>query len=156
MIVLTRVDHRLLHGQVVFTWIQSVGADCILVASDAVAGDKLRMSALRLAKPDGVKLVIKGVDDSIAALNSGVTDKYRLLIICETVDGAYRLAKAVPAIKEIDLGGVKAEEGKRQISKAVSLSDGELAQLEELESCGVDCYVQMVPSEPRERLDKLA
>ncbi|HAQ0803569.1 TPA: PTS sugar transporter subunit IIB, partial [Enterococcus faecium] len=28
MIVLTRVDHRLLHGQVAFSWTQTIGADC--------------------------------------------------------------------------------------------------------------------------------
>ena len=36
MIRLCRVDHRLLHGQVAFSWTNAVGADCILVASDSV------------------------------------------------------------------------------------------------------------------------
>jgi len=36
MIILTRVDHRLLHGQVAFSWTQSLGADCILIANDDV------------------------------------------------------------------------------------------------------------------------
>ena len=54
MIVLVRVDHRLLHGQVVFTWTKSISTDCILIASDAVVKDELRMTALRLSKPNGV------------------------------------------------------------------------------------------------------
>ena len=77
MIVLCRVDHRLLHGQVAFTWTQNVGSNCILIANDAVAKDDLRMTALRVSKPNGVKLVIKSIDDSLKALNSGVTDKYK-------------------------------------------------------------------------------
>ncbi|MGC3598887.1 PTS sugar transporter subunit IIB, partial [Enterococcus faecium] len=36
MIVLTRVDHRLLHGHVAFSWTQTIGADCILIANDEV------------------------------------------------------------------------------------------------------------------------
>ena len=36
MIKLCRVDHRLLHGQVAFSWCHAVGADCILVASGSV------------------------------------------------------------------------------------------------------------------------
>ncbi|ELO67219.1 PTS transport system, IIB component, partial [Salmonella enterica subsp. enterica serovar Enteritidis str. 543463 42-20] len=28
------MDHRLLHGQVAFSWTQYVGADCILIAND--------------------------------------------------------------------------------------------------------------------------
>lgn len=31
MIILTRVDHRLLHGQVAFSWTQAIGADCNLI-----------------------------------------------------------------------------------------------------------------------------
>lgn len=147
MIRLCRVDHRLLHGQVAYAWMQSLSVNCILIASDAVAADDLRMAALRIAKPAGVKLVMKNIADSAAAIESGVTDKYDLLIICETIDDAYRLARSTRKITEIDLGGVKNEEGKRRISRAVCVSEHECDQLRELESTGVRCYVQQVPSE---------
>ena len=39
MIVLFRVDHRLLHGQVIFSWTSALKPDCILVANDDVASD---------------------------------------------------------------------------------------------------------------------
>ena len=42
MIKLLRVDHRLLHGQVAFSWKNAVEADCILIACDAVMKDDLR------------------------------------------------------------------------------------------------------------------
>lgn len=147
MIRLCRVDHRLFHGQVAYAWMQSLSVNCILISSDAVASDELRMAALRIAKPAGVKLVMKSVADSAAAIESGVTDKYDLMIICETIDDAYRLAQATSKINEIDLGGVKNEEGKRRISRAVCVSERECEQLRELESAGVHCYVQQVPSE---------
>jgi fructoselysine and glucoselysine-specific PTS system IIB component len=155
MIVLTRVDHRLLHGQVVFAWLRSVGADCVLVADDAVAGDQLRMSALRLAKPDGLKLVIKSIDDSASAIAKGATDKYKLLVICASVEGACRLAEQVPAITEIDLGGVKQEPGKRQLSEAVFLSDTEIDLLRQAEKRGVRVYAQMLPTDTQIDLSKL-
>ena len=56
MILLLRVDHRLLHGQVVFSWIQNLKADCILIANDSVATDELRKSTLKLAKPQELVL----------------------------------------------------------------------------------------------------
>ncbi|MEG0329603.1 MAG: PTS sugar transporter subunit IIB, partial [Longicatena sp.] len=121
MIVLLRVDHRLLHGQVVFTWTKSISTDCILIASDAVVNDELRMTALRLSKPNGVKLVMKSVKDSIEALNAGITDKYKLLILCENIEDASKLAFGYNKITSINLGGIKNEAGKRQISKALSV-----------------------------------
>lgn len=155
MIKVTRVDHRLLHGQVAFTWIRQVGADCILIANDAVAKDELRMSVLRMAKPQGVKLVMKSVDDSIKALTSGVTDKYNLFIITESIEDAWRLCKAVPAIRELNIGGVKVEDGKRQISEAVFVSDEECARIRELDAAGVHVFVQMTPSERSDEAMKL-
>ncbi|SBJ32890.1 putative PTS permease [Klebsiella pneumoniae] len=50
MITLLRVDHRLLHGQVAFSWTQYVGADCILIANDSVPGDELRKTTIKLGK----------------------------------------------------------------------------------------------------------
>ncbi len=46
MIKLLRVDHRLLHGQVAFSWKNAVEADCILIACDAVMKDDLRKHQL--------------------------------------------------------------------------------------------------------------
>lgn len=155
MIKMVRVDHRLLHGQVAFSWIRAVGADCILIANDAVAKDELRMAVLRMAKPQGTKLVMKSVDDSIRALASGATDKYNLFIITESIEDVWRLCKAVPQIREVNIGGVKVEEGKRQISEAVFVSDGECGRIRELVSDGIHVFVQMTPSDRSDEAMKL-
>ena len=42
MILMTRVDCRLLHGQVAVSWTSGLGADCILIANDEVVTDDLR------------------------------------------------------------------------------------------------------------------
>ena len=109
MILLTRVDHRLLHGQVAFSWTQGLGADCILIANDDVPTNELRKTTIKLAKPQGVKLVIKNIEDSIVALQSGVTDKYKLFIVVESIADAKKLAEAYPEIQKINLGGIKAK-----------------------------------------------
>ena len=147
MIKLTRVDHRLLHGQVVFKWSKVLGIDCILIANDVVAKDELRMTALRMAKPSTCKLVIKSVDDSIKALNSGVTDKYKLLIITDSIKDVYALAKAVPEIKYINLGGTKIADDRKQISKAMFVSEEDIKMIKELNEDGVKQEIQMVPED---------
>jgi len=123
MIALLRVDHRLLHGQVVFLWCATLSPDCILIASDDVARDELRKTTLRLGKPSGTKLVIKGVQESIDAINSGVTDKYRMIVLVANVQDATALAKGCSQVKEIDLGGTKPSKGTHPISKMINLSD---------------------------------
>ena len=55
MIKSIRVDYRLLHGQVAVSWTASLGADCLLLVSDTVKNDPLRLNALKMAKPSGTK-----------------------------------------------------------------------------------------------------
>ena len=50
----------------------------------------LRLETLKLAKPAGTKVVVKNQQEAIDALNSGVTDKYKLFIICENLENAKR------------------------------------------------------------------
>lgn len=150
MIIFLRVDHRLLHGQVAFSWTQYVGADCILIANDSVPGDDLRKTTIKMAKPPAVKLVIKNIADSIEAIKSGVTDKYKLFIVVESVADAYRLARELPDIKSINLGGTKVREGSQNIAKAINLLADEMAQLRELAAGGVEIEIRLVPNDRKQ------
>lgn len=139
MIKLLRIDHRLLHGQVAFSWSKQLGTDCILLACDTLLNDKLRMSAIKMAKPSGVK---------VAAIKSGITDKYKLFIVVESVEDADRLARALD-IKEINLGGTKPTDDRHVISTAVYVSDNDEKILKDLMNDGFDVFTQMVPSDKR-------
>ncbi|CBG91538.1 PTS sugar transporter subunit IIB [Citrobacter rodentium] len=150
MIVFLRVDHRLLHGQVAFSWTQYVDADCILIANDSVPNDELRKTTIKMAKPPAVKLVIKNINDSIEAIKSGVTDKYRLFIVVESVNDAWRLASALPEITSINLGGTRVREGSNNISKAVNLLDEEMTQLRALNAAGVEVEIRLVPNDRKQ------
>ena len=141
MIKLCRVDHRLLHGQVAFSWTNELSADCILIANDAVVHDEVFKTTMKLAKPSGVKLVIKNLEDSIKAINSGVTDKYRLLVVVKTIHDANVLSAGCPAVHSLNLGGTIRREGCRQISKAIFISDRDEAELKELQQRGVSVFI---------------
>lgn len=149
MIKLTRVDHRLLHGQIAFSWTSDQNADCILIANDGVIKDDLRKTTLKLAKPAGCKLVIKNIDDSIRAINSGVTDKYRLLIVVESIADAKRLIDGCPVIHSLNLGGTKATPKTRQISKAMNITDQDARDLQDLISKNVEVEIRMLPGDKK-------
>ncbi len=154
MLKCLRVDHRLLHGQVAFSWTSALNADCILIANDQVVNDDLRKTTMKMAKPNGVKLVMKSIEDSIQAFNSGVTDKYRLFIVVESIQDAYDLVKGTN-IKKINLGGTKATSETRNISKAVNVTEKETELLKELIQSGVDVEIQMVPEDVVIKADKV-
>ena len=149
MVKLLRVDHRLLHGQVAFSWTSFLQADCILIASYNVVNDQLRLTTIKLAKPSGVKLVIKNIEDSIKALKEGKTDKYRLFIVVESVGDAARIAKAVKTIKSINLGGTRPKENTISVSKVVHLTEEEINIVNELSNDGVEVEVRQVPNDSK-------
>lgn len=120
MIQMIRVDYRLLHGEVAVSWTSALGADCILLVSDTVLNDKLRLQALSLAKPEGCKVVVKNTEDAVKALQSGVTDKYKLFVVCETIQQAGAVAKAM-GVKKINLGNVAfSEDARRGLDQRIS------------------------------------
>ena len=110
MIKLLRIDHRLIHGQVAFSWYGYLGVNAILIANDDAVKNDLTRTSLNLAKPVGCKLIIKNVEDSIEALNDGRADKYDLFIVVSNVNDAYRLASKVDRIRDINVGGLEANQ----------------------------------------------
>lgn len=151
MIVLCRVDHRLLHGQVAFSWTNALGADAILIANDEVINDDMWKTTLRLAKPANVKLVIKNIYESIEAINSGVTDKYKLLVVVRTIEDAYTLASNCSQIKSINLGGTKKKEGYEQISNAIFVGENDKALISELQSKGIEVEIRQLASDSKQK-----
>jgi len=149
MIKLLRVDHRLLHGQVAFSWTSYLQADCILIANDNVVDDQLRLTTIKLAKPSGIKLVIKNIEDSIKALVEGKTDKYKLFIVVESIEDAAKIVRAVKTVKSINLGGTKPKENTISISKVVHLTKDEIGIINQLNDEGIQIEVRQVPNDTK-------
>lgn len=147
MIKCLRVDHRLLHGQVAVAWFNHLGANTILIANDDVAQNEARKNVMRLGKPANAKLVMKGIDASIAAINSGITDKYDMFVVTESIEDAYKLIQGTQKIKSLNLGGTKPGANKTSISKAVSITEEERDLLDKLLAVGIEVEIRQVPSE---------
>lgn len=147
MIKLLRVDHRLIHGQVVFSWTSYLDADCILVACDAVVKDEIRKTTMKLSKPNGVKLVIKGIDDAADAINSSKTDPYKLFIVVESIADAEKLTAKCPQIKEVNLGGVKKTDDRKKLSAAVYANDEEIELIKKMIGRNINVEIRQTPGD---------
>ncbi len=74
-------------------------------------------------------LVIKNIADSIEAIKAALPINIKSFIVVESVADAYRLARELPDIKSINLGGTKVREGSQNIAKAINLLADEMTQL---------------------------
>ncbi|NLC96990.1 MAG: PTS sugar transporter subunit IIB [Erysipelotrichaceae bacterium] len=147
MILQTRIDYRLLHGQVIYVWTNYLSVDAILVANDKVANDIFQKRMMSLAKPVGVKIIFKTIEESIEAINSGKTDNYNLYIIVENVEDAYKLYKGTKLIDKINLGLSSKKENSKNIAKSIYIDKEEEKLLVEMAKNGVFVNVKQAPGD---------
>ena len=149
MFKLLRLDERLIHGQVAFAWTNSLSADCILVANDGVAKDKLRATSLKLAAPAEVKFVVKSVEDAIKALNGHKTDKYKLFILVDNTKDALALVSAVEEVDHVNLGNMKVKEGTKTWTPSVSVTAEDVENIKGMIEHGAEVECRAVPTDKK-------
>ena len=87
---------------------------------------------------------------AITALNSGVTDKYKLFIVVESIEDAHRLAVSCRNIREINLGGLKPrEEAVKKLYKTIPVSAQDEVLLRELIEAGTRIEIRQVPGDAK-------
>lgn len=151
MLKLIRVDERLLHGQVAIGWTSNSGANTILVANDEAQKDKVKAMALDLAKPSGVKLYIRSVAESGPIVEKFASaKKAQVLVLVRTVQDALKLIlNSNGVIKELNVGGLKFEDGKKKLNDYVAVSDQDIADLKTIQELGVNLDFRMLPRDKK-------
>ena len=146
-IVLTRIDNRLVHGQVGVTWCKTVGANLVVVADDIAAEDDLQQQLMEMtAKSSGVDIRFFTVAYCAEIIGNASPDQ-KILIICRTPkEVRYLVEKGVP-IKNVNVGNMHFVQGKKKLDKKVYVDDEEEAALKYLVAQGVKVFIQDVPGD---------
>lgn len=141
-----RVDNRLVHGQVIETWLPYTNAVHLLVVNDALAGDVLRQTIISLAVPARIKLQFLKVEGSCTALTSISQDNNTLVLVADCKD-ALRIFDAGILFSALNVGNLHYGPGKRQICSHVALSEEDEACLMQLQAHSVKLDFRCVPNE---------
>src|SRR5438067_407892 len=98
VIALIRVDNRLVHGQILETWLPQLNVRRIVVADDEAAKSPLAKAAMTLAVPEEVSVDVQAIDGLDA--RSLAADSAPVLLIFREVEGLSRAARAGLSPKE--------------------------------------------------------
>lgn len=153
-IVLTRIDNRLIHGQVATQWASSVNGNLILVANDNVAGDNFRQGLMDLAAPSFCQTRYFTLEKTINVIHRASPEQ-RIIIICDSPSDVLTLVKGGVPITKVNIGNMHMAEGKRQVATVVAVDDRDVAAFRGLQECGVTLEIRKVPSESAEDSSKL-
>ncbi len=153
-IVLTRIDNRLIHGQVATQWCGSVGANLLLVANDKVAVDEFRQGLMNMAAPAYAQTRYFSVEKTCAIIHKA-SDAQKIAIICETPTDVLRLVEGGVPIKKLNVGNMHMAEGKRQVATSVAVGEEDVAAFKKLRDLGVEIDIKRVPDVASESTAKL-
>lgn len=153
-ILLTRIDNRLLHGQVATQWTKVIGANLILVANDDVAGNKMRQNLMNMAAPTGVATRYWTIQKTIDTIHKAA-DRQKIFIIVESPEDVLKLVEGNVPIKDVNIGNMHMAEGKRQVAGVVAVDDKDVEAFKKLRDKGVNLEIKKVPTEKAEDINKL-
>ncbi len=155
MVVLTRIDDRLIHGQVVEGWVNYLKATCIVVADDQVASNPLQRSIMEISVPRGLKVSIRGVDEICALILSGSLDAERVILLFSRPADVAHALKAGLQLKTVNVGGMHFVSGKRKLMDVLAVDDTDVKAFREISSYGVAIDIQTVPTRKPQPLEKV-
>lgn len=155
MIKLIRIDDRLIHGQVAYTWTGYLDANIILVANNQVVEDELKKMALNLAAPSGVNVIFKTIDESITYLNSDESVKPKVFVLIDNSHDALQLAKGLSEIESINIGGMRMSAGKKMKTPSIAVDGEDIENFKQIQDLGIKIEIRQTPVENKKGLEVL-
>ncbi|MFP4034023.1 MAG: PTS sugar transporter subunit IIB [Desulfovermiculus sp.] len=143
-----RIDNRLVHGQVVESWLPYTNAKTLVVANDQLADDALRQELLRLAVPTGVRILFLHVYQTALRIGdvdprSAGGDIFLLFSSCEDAKRAYTSGLKFTFL---NVGNIHYSQGKRQVCDHIALDQFDVCCLRYLQEQGVKLDFRCLPN----------
>lgn len=154
-IVLTRIDDRLIHGQVMTSWLVNTGANKIMVVDDLVAEDEFMKSVLKSCVPQGVQLAVYNTGGAVERLQKGFAEGDRLIILVKYPKTLYDMINKGIPLDAINIGGMAVNAGRKKLYKNIAASDEERRLLADLIARGVKIDIQITAQDAAVDVAKL-
>lgn len=142
MIVMLRVDGRLIHGQVIAGFSRRVGANMIMVINDAAAKNAFQKNIMKMAIPAGTALEVLSVEESLVKLNSVAFQSKKILVLVKSPIDLVTLIEKGLIIDKVNVGGVINDGAKIKLSKEVMATEDEMVAWKKLNELGLKMELQ--------------
>ncbi|MEK7679607.1 MAG: PTS sugar transporter subunit IIB [Deltaproteobacteria bacterium] len=146
MIILVRVDDRLLHGQVICSWVPFVRADTLIVASDEAASDELASEIIESCGHPDLSVDVKSIGDVIhEAAGDGPFGNRRVILIVGCLEDAMRVYEEGVRFPALNIGNIHHHDGGRNIAPSVILNSRDEELIAGFIRLGVTIDIRDIP-----------
>ncbi len=144
-LVLTRIDDRLIHGQVMTAWIKNRKANQVVIIDDDVANDEYMIDVLEMAIPEEIAIGIFTKEDGVLFFSQGLDEPTILLV--KGPEALNYLVDHGITIDEVDVGGMGARNDRSVLYKNISTSAQENEEFKQLLEKNVNVFIQVMPQD---------
>ena len=150
MVVLARIDQRLIHGIIVNQWAPALQVKRFMVVDDVLCNNDDIKASMRMAKPAGTGVSVISTETAITNFKAGKYDGQRVLVLVKEPETLIKLMEGGVEIPKVDLGIMFNEDGREAVTKFIALNDKERADLQTIKDKGVPVVIQYVPTDAEE------
>lgn len=151
----TRIDSRLIHGQVAGFWTGYLKATRIMVIDDEVAADDMQKELLRMVAPAGVATSIITKEKALENIKAGKYENQRVLLLVKTPYYLQYLMDNGLNLYTFNVGNMATRDNTRAITSSIAITEEEESVFKDLLNRGVDITVQMAPNDKAKKLADL-
>ncbi|CAM4060328.1 PTS mannose transporter subunit IIAB [Streptococcus penaeicida] len=146
-IIATRIDGRLIHGQVANLWTTKLNISRIMVIDNEIVTNDLEKTALKLATPAGVKLSILTVEKAASNILAGRYDSQRLLIVAKKPDRFLELIRNGVAVEKLNVGNMSQSPETKSVTRSINVTEEDIKDFDAIAQNGTKLIAQMVPGD---------
>lgn len=144
----SRIDDRLIHGQVTTVWSKEAGAKRIIICNDEIYQNELRTTLLKQAAPPGIKVNVVSIEKAISVYHNPAYAEETVFFLFTNPTDVLRLIKGGIPITKINIGGMAYKEGKTQVTKSVSIDQTDIEAFKALHQHNVELDLRVVSTDP--------
>lgn len=148
-IVLTRIDDRLIHGQVMTSWLNFTGATKIMVIDNQTAADPFLKTVLKNAVPGNIGLGLFTEEKAADRLRKGFKPDDKVIILVKYPKTILNLIEAGISFETLNIGGMGASAGRSKFYKNISATEDEKEYLRKIIASGCKTEIQIIAEDAK-------
>ena len=149
MVILFRIDDRLIHAQVVVGWGRRLKPDRIVLADDLVNAEEWEKELYASAAEPDFKATVLSLAEAVEQISGGVFSSEKIFLLVRGPAEALEMLEMGLTTNEINVGGLHFREGREKITDNVWVDEGERETLRDIVKKGITLEARTLPGDKR-------
>ena len=146
MLKISRLDDRLVHGQIINNWCTSEDITEIMVINKEVANNEMRKTFIEMSVPEEIKILFCDVNDALEIYEDEIKFENLMIVFGNPFEILEFIEKG-GKLKSLNIGGMSFKKGKKKLSTAVYTDEEELEILNKIASKDIKLEIRLLPTD---------